>query len=231
MPIKVYDLAGQDDDCRFSPHCWRVRMALAHKGLAHETLPWRFTEKDAIAFSAQGQVPVLVDDDTTVSDSWRIADYLEETYPNKPSLFEGPQARAHGLFVKNWTERALHPAIIRVIILDLFAQLHEKDKAYFRESREQRFGTTLEDFAGDQAQNVAALRQVIAPLRETVGHQSYLGGDSPSFADFIVFGAFQWARAVSPAQLLATDDPVHAWRGRLLQAYDGLASKAKGFPV
>ena len=72
---------------------------------------------------------------------------------------------------------------------------------------------------------------MIAPLRETVGQQSYLGGDGPSFADFIVFGAFQWARAVSPAQLLATDDLVHAWRGRLLQAYDGLAGKAAGFPV
>ena len=231
MTIKLYDLAGQDDDCRFSPHCWRVRMALAHKGLGYESIPWRFTEKDAIAFSGQGQVPVLVDDDTTASDSWRIAEYLEEAYPDKPALFEGPQARAHALFVKNWTERALHPAMIRVILLDLFAKLHEKDKAYFRESREKRFGTTLEAFAGNQPEQVAALRQVIVPLRVTLDHQPYLGGDSPSFADFIVFGAFQWARAVSPAQLLEADDPVHAWRGRLLQAYDGLAGNAKGFPV
>ena len=231
MTIKLYDLAGQDDDCRFSPHCWRVRMALAHKGLGHETIPWRFTEKDAIAFSDQGQVPVLVDGDTTASDSWRIADYLEEAYPDQPALFEGPQARAHALFVKNWTERTLHPAMIRVILLDLFAQLHDKDRAYFRESREKRFGTTLEAFAGDKAERVAALRQVIAPLRETLADQPYVGGDSPSFADFIVFGAFQWARAVSPAQLLEADDPVHAWRGRLLQAYDGLAGSAKGFAV
>ena len=61
MAIKLYDLAGAEPDRRFSPYCWRTRMALAHKGLEVETIPWRFTEKDAIAFSGQGRVPVLID--------------------------------------------------------------------------------------------------------------------------------------------------------------------------
>ena len=56
MAIKLYDLAGAETDRRFSPYCWRARMALAHKGLEVETIPWRFTEKDAIAFSGQGRV-------------------------------------------------------------------------------------------------------------------------------------------------------------------------------
>jgi hypothetical protein len=43
MAIVMYDLVGRDDR-RFSPHCWRTRMALAHKGLEHEALPTRFTE-------------------------------------------------------------------------------------------------------------------------------------------------------------------------------------------
>jgi glutathione S-transferase len=77
MAIKLYDLAGAEDDRRFSPYCWRVKMALLHKGLAFETLAWRFTEKDAIAFSGSTTVPVLVDGNHTVSDSWKIAAYLE----------------------------------------------------------------------------------------------------------------------------------------------------------
>src|SRR6266446_7829836 len=60
MAIKLYDLAGAETDRRFSPYCWRARMALAHKGLEVETIPWRFAEKDAIAFSGQGRVPVLI---------------------------------------------------------------------------------------------------------------------------------------------------------------------------
>ena len=91
---KLYDLAGADPDRRFSPYCWRSKLALAHKGLAVETIPWRFTEKDAIAFSGQCRVPVLVDGETTVFDSWSIATYLEDTYPDRPSLFGGAGGRA-----------------------------------------------------------------------------------------------------------------------------------------
>ena len=51
--MKLFDLAGAEDDRRFTPNCWRIKMALQHKGLVAETVPWRFVEKDAIAFSGQ----------------------------------------------------------------------------------------------------------------------------------------------------------------------------------
>jgi glutathione S-transferase len=44
-------------------------MALKHKGLQFDTIPWRFTDKGVIAFSEQGRVPVLLDGDRIVSDS------------------------------------------------------------------------------------------------------------------------------------------------------------------
>ena len=49
MTITLYDLAGAEADRRFSPFCWRIRMALAHKELPVETVAWRFTEKEALA--------------------------------------------------------------------------------------------------------------------------------------------------------------------------------------
>jgi hypothetical protein len=55
--IKLYDLAGAESDRRFSPYCWRIRLALEHKQQAVETLPWRFTEKEEIAFSGQWPYP------------------------------------------------------------------------------------------------------------------------------------------------------------------------------
>jgi hypothetical protein len=73
MSLQLYDLAGAEPERRFSPYCWRVKLALARKGLAVETIPWRFTDKGVIAFSGQGRVPVLVDGDRVVSDSWAIA--------------------------------------------------------------------------------------------------------------------------------------------------------------
>ena len=56
MAIKLYDLTGAEDDRRFSPYCWRVKMALMHKGLAFDTIPWRYTEKDKIEFTGSTTV-------------------------------------------------------------------------------------------------------------------------------------------------------------------------------
>ena len=36
--LTLYDLAGADPTLRFSPHCWKTHMALAHKGLAANTV-------------------------------------------------------------------------------------------------------------------------------------------------------------------------------------------------
>lgn len=225
MSIVLYDLAAADPAIRFSPHCWRVRMALAHKGLEAECVAWRFTDKEAIAFSGQGAVPVIHDGDTTVVDSWKIALYLDQAYPDRPPLMDGEQARAHALFIKLWCERVIQLPILKQVMPDLFAFLDEKDKAYFRESREKRFGKTLEAFWDDADAELPALRAALAPLRATVEGQLYLGGTAPSFADYTVFGAFQWARVSSRRALLAADDPILAWRQRLLDLFDGLAGK------
>lgn len=238
MTIKLYDLAAAEDDRRFSPYCWRIRMALAHKGLAVETVAWRFTEKDAIAFSGSGTVPVIVDQGRTakddarvVADSWAIAQYLDEAYPDRPRLFEGVESRALTLFFKHWCERTLHGPVMRAVIMDLFNHLHEKDKPYFRASREKRFGKTLEEHAADRAGAIAALRSALDPLRPVLAEQPFVSGRASGFADTILFGTFQWPRAVSPVKLLESDDPVYAWRERMLDLYGGLARKAKGYPV
>lgn len=102
MARTLYDLAAADDKRRFSPYCWRVKMALAHKELEVETVPWRFTEKDVIAFSGQGRVPVLIDGDKVVADSWAIANDLEDRYPDRKSLFGDVTAGARVKAVPRW---------------------------------------------------------------------------------------------------------------------------------
>jgi glutathione S-transferase len=111
MARTLYDLAAADDKRRFSPYCWRIKMALAHKELEVETVPWRFTEKDVIAFSGQGRVPVLVDGDKVVADSWAIANELEARYPDCKSLFGDVSAHSPTLFVASWVDGVLQPAI------------------------------------------------------------------------------------------------------------------------
>ncbi|HIC81492.1 MAG TPA: glutathione S-transferase family protein [Kiloniellaceae bacterium] len=226
MSLKLYDLAGEDPAVRFSPHCWRIRMALAHKGLEVETIPWRFTEKDAIAFSGQERVPVLVDDDRHVSDSWDIALYLDEAYPERPALFAGEEARAAGFFIKRWCETQLHPALVRLILADIVQILTPADAAYFRQSREQALGRRLEEHCQPRADHLKALDACLVPLRSSLKVTGFLGGGAPNFADYIVFGAFQWARCSSREAVLQPDDPIAEWFGRLLALHDGLGAKA-----
>ena len=182
--------------------------------------------KDAIASSGQGRVPVLVDGAKTVSDSWAIAVYLDETYPDRPSLFGGAGARGVTRFVNAWADTTLNGGIIRLIVSDIAAIVHDKDKTYFRESREQRFGMPLEEVIAGRDERVKAFRETLLPLRQTLSAQPYLSGSEPAYADYIVFGSFQWARCCSRFELLDPADPVAAWRERMLDRFDGLARKA-----
>ncbi len=223
MSRTLYDLAAADPTLRFSPYCWRTKLALAHKNLDFETVPWRFTDQDVIAFSGQGQsggkVPVLVDNGTVVHDSQSIAEYLETTYPQAPTLFGDAASRALTGFVKQWTEDTLHPTIVKIVLPDIFKLIDPKDRTYFRQSREPRIGMTIEALAARRPEFLPPFQAALAPLRDTLKAQNFLAGVTPAYADHIVFGALKWARTTSSTALLAPDDPISLWMERLLSYY------------
>lgn len=222
MSVILHELCASDSQRLFSPHCWKVRMALAHKGLEFETRPTPFTGIKAIADGFSPTVPIIEDGGTLIRESFDIALYLEETYPERPSLFRGKGGETHARFVESWTLAAIHPILIRIIVKDIHDQLDEADKPYFRESREKRLGGRLEDIQAGREARIDDFREILSPLRHMLGRQNFIGGDAPLFADYIVFGSLQWARVVSPARLLAGDDPVLAWFERCLDLHDGV---------
>src|SRR4051795_4554349 len=66
---------------RISPFSWRIRYALAHKGLDPEVVPTRFADVERIrALSGQHFVPIVEHDERVVHDSWSIACYLEDRF-------------------------------------------------------------------------------------------------------------------------------------------------------
>jgi glutathione S-transferase len=226
MGLVLYDLCGNDPELRFSPHCWKAKMALAHKGLEFETRPTPFTKIKEISGGFSPTVPVLDDDGKLVRESFDIALYLEEKYPGRPSLFRGKGGESHARFVESWTLTALHPPVMRLIVKDIHDQLDEADKSYFRESREKRLGMTLEEVQAGRDTRIDGFRAALEPLRHMLGRQNFIGGDTPLFADYIVFGPLQWARVTSPAKLVADDDPVSAWFNRCLDLYGSIGRKA-----
>ena len=224
MPITLYDLAGADPRLRFCPYCWRSTMALAHKDLPTRTVAWRLSERAALqAATGSTQVPAMLDGDTAVHDSWAIAEYLETVYSERPSLFEGAGGLAHARFINAWADTVMIPAITRLLARDVWQMLSPEDRPHFRRTREARLGATLESLAAGRDTEVVRFRHALEPLRRVLCRQEWLGGASPSYADYIVFGGLQSARCVSRFALLAADDPLHEWTGKVMDLFDGLA--------
>jgi glutathione S-transferase len=130
-----------------------------------------------------------------------------------------------------WGDIAVIGGMFPLIVADIPPHLAPVDAAYFRKTREARFGKSLEQLVAGRDQSVEGFRRALEPMRLTLKAQSYLGGEKPNYADYIVFGAFQWARVVSPFKLLLAEDPVYAWRERLLDAFDRMARRSPGYPV
>jgi glutathione S-transferase len=221
VSIKLYDLVGKDPSRPFSPHCWKVRMALAHKGLDHQTVPTAFTEIPKIEGGSATLIPVIRDGEAVVADSFAIALYLERTYPDRPTLFGGPGGEAAARFIERWA-LALHPFIASAVLMDIHDCLAPVDQAHFRQSREKRFNKPLEDVPAGRDERCALFRASLAPMRDTLNYQPFLGGAEPLFSDYILFGALQWARVVSTYPILAEDDPVQAWFRRCLELHNRL---------
>lgn len=228
--IKLYDLAESEEDRRFNPNCWRVRLALLHKRLPFETVPWQLTQTEAIPISRQGKVPVIVDGEHIVYDSWAIAEYLEDSYPESPSLFDALMGKTLSRFVTDWVETVLNPEIIRLIITDIYSHLRQKDQDDFRHKAEEILGDTLESISINREEQIISFRRHLSSLHKTLQRQPFLAGRTPAWVDYVVFSSFQWARCMSSFPLLSENDPVFHWQERMLNAFDGEARQALAYP-
>ena len=221
MAMLLYDLAGEDDR-RFSPYCWRARMALAHKGLDFETTPVPFTGIAGICDGSHRTVPVLDHDGTVIRDSFAIAEYLEDTFPDAPSLFDGAGGRAVSRLAETTIVATLMPVIASLCVHDIHEAVLPEDRDYFRQSRESRFGKTLEAFQAGRDERRDTLTRALHPFRMVLRERDWLGGDHPLFVDYMLFGTLQWPRVASTFPMMETDDPVAQWFERVLDLHGGL---------
>ena len=171
---------------------------------------------------------MLRDDGHLVSDSFAIAEYLEDSYPDQPSLFGGDGGRALTRFVEAWSQNVIHPAVTLIAVRDIWEILDQEDQPYFRQTRESRLGNTLEGTAANSAAEAAAFDAKLEPLRALLKRQPFFGGEEPLFADYIVFGALQWLRIVSTRWPLAADDSVTGWFNRCLDLFGEGGRKVPG---
>lgn len=172
-----------------SSAAYRVRIALALKDVAHESIEVNLVagEQRGAAFRArqpQGLVPALEVDGVTICQSLAIIDYLDATWPEPPLLPRDALARA----------KVLAQALV------IAADIHPIDNLRVLN----RLG---EQFGADQAAKDAWYRHWISEgfdaLEQTAGDGPFLGGDGPNLADVCLVPQMYNARRF--------DLPLDAW--------------------
>jgi glutathione S-transferase len=205
-PRELFDLVGDAPHKRFSPFCFRVKLALLRKGLE---------------YSSTLMVPVLRDGTRWISDSLQIQRYLDATYPATANFPEPifPADFHAANFLRLWVDKTLHAALFRVLMPYIYANIQAADQAYFRQSREARVQKSIEDIAAEQGKHRVVLNATWEPLRALLAEQDYLAGGHSGFADDCVLSAFLWAECVLPFDLLedrsGKDASLAAWRQRM----------------
>lgn len=218
--MKLYELVGRDQKTGFSPFAWRVKLALSHKDLVYESIPLHFTEiKETVAFADSKTVPVLVDGDSVIADSWEIICYLEEAYPDRPNVFSDHHAAK--LFNFQLGSPLLAP-LFRTIVADIFSVIHDMDKDYFRKTREPRIGCTIEEAAKNYDEAFSIFKAGLAPYSQFFKRELYIGGAGPSYQDYALYAMFLWARATSDKKLFEEEDSLSEWIMRMDDSCGGI---------
>lgn len=221
--IKLYDLVVASG-CTISPFVWRTKYAIAHKGFRIETIPMGFTNIPEKTGGRTERLPMIDDNGTFVTDSWKIAEYLDETYPDRPMLFEGPSQKILTKFIDGWIwQNAIGP-YFGCYVADNVDRAFPEDRDYLRESRSRLFlgGKSPEEFVAGREERIPGIRKALEPLRALLKDTPWIGGEKPNYADYCVLACFLWAGSIASYPPLEAGDPLLDWINRGFDLYGGL---------
>lgn len=221
--MRLYELVLADGTS-MSPYVWRIRYALAHKGLSAESVPLGFTAIPGVFDGRFKTVPILECGTTVMNESWDIAEFLDREFADRPAIFSSPAENAMVRLFDGWFFAEVIRRLFLHCVLDIHDAARPEDRAYFRQSREKRLQAPLEEVAERRVAGLPALRQALAPLRTQLGRFPFLGGAVPNYADYIALGAFKWVSGVCTLPMFAADDTVlRDYLQRGFDLYGGLA--------
>jgi maleylacetoacetate isomerase len=118
---------------------YRVRIALAHKGLAYDYRSVHLQKNEQLAepyaaHSASRLVPLFKDGEATLSQSLAIIEYLDETHPEPPLLPGDALGRARVRALAYDVACEIHPLnnlrVLRYLVQDLKVSEDDKNRWY-----------------------------------------------------------------------------------------------------
>ena len=147
---------------------------------------------------------------------------LEEAYPDRLSLFGGSAGHAMARFFNSWADIVLIPGIASFVAADILRHLDPRDRDYFRQTREKRFGISMDDFApaAKRASQVSGKAWSLCVRRSKRNRSRRRDAALPRLH------CVRWlsmGQSNQPVRIARKRRPIAKWRERMLDAFDGLS--------
>ncbi|TFK34999.1 hypothetical protein BDQ12DRAFT_688876 [Crucibulum laeve] len=213
--ITLYDIPSALPEMAWSLNTWRARYCLNYKHLPYKT-EWieypdiephckrlgiapTSTRKDGTPYYS---LPAIYDSTTDkyIADSLKIAEYLDEMYPDTPKVFpEGTEMLQHAFL---YAYNPLFDPIVKFIIPATATRLNPVSEEYFTRTRTKRFGKPLKDVTPTGEEKEVEWKEFLEALDTLDGWFSknketkFITGNAPVWVDFVVGGELLWLKTI-----------------------------------
>jgi len=220
--ITLYDLQLASG-ATISPFVWATKLAVGHKGFDMDIVPGGFTGIPERTGGKTERLPAIVDDGEWILDSWLIAEYLDEKYPDRPTLIPDPSVKVLTQALDGWLWQTAVGPWMHCYLVAYRDRSVAADHEYVTTTRERMFGgRLLEDIIVGREDRLPQISPNLELLRNTLRENQWFGGDQPNYADHRLLACFLWLASVCDTPALANDDPLRDWIDRGFDLYGGL---------
>ncbi|KAE8348975.1 hypothetical protein BDV28DRAFT_72027 [Aspergillus coremiiformis] len=213
--IVLYDIASGPPVTCFAPNPWKVRYALNFKGVPYRTewveLPEVTSRRKGLGVppcrtfndgSPYYTLPVVEDLATSnkVGDSFDIALYLDKTYPDAPRLLPSLSVGLHASFNAHVDALFTRFVILFFHGMPLNPETAEMSRATFAARAGTQSWEDLTVTGEARETTLEGFKAALAELAKTYSYTEgpFLEGNTVTYADFIVGGWLQFAKASLP---------------------------------
>lgn len=118
-----------------------------------------------------------LEDGQGLLDSLAIAEYLDEKYPDRPSIFGNPSEKKLQLFFQSYVQANLHPIIQRLVFDGMYGMQDLENAHYFRTSREKSLGMSYDKIPGDRDENLRELKENLGIIHTALRSGDWIFGN------------------------------------------------------
>jgi glutathione S-transferase len=219
--ITFYDLA-LGTGATISPFVWATKYAVCHKGFELDVVPGGFTGIMERTGGQTERLPAIQDDGMWVLDSWTIAEYLDEKYPDRPALIPHPGIKPLTQALEGWLWQTAISPWMTCFIKQYRDRSLPQDHDYVTTSREAFFGRKIEDIIVGREDRLPKVPPTLQILRNALIETRWFGGETPNYADYRLLAVFLFTASVADTPVLTDDDPLRDWIERGFDLFGGL---------